>query len=72
MDWVRCASCRGPCHVDGAQAVCADCGFVGYLAEPGLSPRERYAARRRLDELQTDVPARAAHGMTRSSARAVQ
>lgn len=72
MDGVRCASCGGECRVEGAQTICGDCGFVGYLPEPGLSPRERYAARRRLDELRTGAPARVAHPVTRSSADAVR
>ena len=58
--------------MEGAQTVCGDCGFVGYLAEPGLSPRERYAARRRLDELRTGAPASTAHRVTRPNAEAAR
>lgn len=47
---VVCPGCGGTCRVEGKTAVCGDCGAVGFVAEPGLSPRERYAARRRLDE----------------------
>lgn len=49
---VVCPDCGGLCWVDEARTVCRDCGLTGYVAEPGLSPRERYAARRLMDELQ--------------------
>jgi rRNA maturation protein Nop10 len=45
-----CPACGALCWVDGVQYVCRDCGGAGRLVEPALSPRERYAARRRLDE----------------------
>ena len=45
--------CGGAYRPEGVQAECEACGRIGYLAEPGLSPRERYVARRRLDEMQT-------------------
>lgn len=48
---VRCRDCGGAQWVDGVRLACRVCGTVGYLTEPALSPRERHAARRRLDEL---------------------
>lgn len=50
-----CTACGGDCWTDGDLTFCRDCGQSGFLAEPPLSPRERYSAQRRLDKMATDV-----------------
>jgi hypothetical protein len=48
---VVCPECGGGCALDGGQSLCPVCGLVR-VAEPGLSPRERYDARRLRTELE--------------------
>ena len=45
-----CPSCGGRCWTDGTVTVCRDCGAAPRTPQPELSPQDRYAARRRLDE----------------------
>jgi hypothetical protein len=45
-----CPACGVLCWTDGVRSACRHCGGAGRPAEPALSPRERYAARRSLDE----------------------
>ena len=47
----HCPECGGVCAADGGQRVCVVCGLVVRVGEPGLSPKERYGARRLMDEL---------------------
>jgi hypothetical protein len=48
-----CPRCHAQRPIDyGAKIGCGECGYLwrAAVAEPPLSPRERYQARRRLDE----------------------
>lgn len=47
-----CPECGGGCALSGGQPVCSVCGLVVRVVEPGLSPKERYDARRLMNEIE--------------------